>query len=98
MTQEGSTMAHVFVHGGSSRRNSENRLARDARGQRPCVAPWALVVTGLAVTLASAAGAHAQQPASAATPYAGAAVPAQQAKPGAEPERLGPPRPAGEGA
>jgi pilus assembly protein CpaC len=82
----------------SGLRNSENRLAQDAEHRRPCAAPWALVVAGLVVALADSSGARAQQPISAATPYAGVAVPAQQAKPGAEPERLGAPRPAGEGA
>jgi pilus assembly protein CpaC len=82
--------------GPGGHRNSEDRLAQDAGTWRPCAAPWALVVTGLVVTLALSSGARGQQPVGAASPYAAAAVPAQQAKPGAEPERVGAPRQAGE--
>src|SRR6266567_2394145 len=91
-------MAHVLVQDGrSGHRNSENRLARNARGPRPFAAPWALMVTGLVAMLANSSAACAQQQGGLVTPYAGASVPAQPPKPGAEPERLGAPRQAGEG-
>src|SRR5260221_14670451 len=90
MTQEGSTMAHRLVQGGrGGHRYSENRLARDAKGPSPCAAPWALVVTGLIVTLAGASGGRGQQPPPALSPFARALVPAQ---PPRQPERLGQPR------
>src|SRR5262249_50120609 len=90
--------AHVLVRGGrSGHRNSENRLARDAKGRRLCAAPWALVVTGLVIALADSSVASGQQPVGSMSPYAGATVPAQQAKPG-EPERVGAPKAARDGA
>jgi pilus assembly protein CpaC len=95
MTQEGSTMAHEIESGGRiGHRNSESRLARDARGPRPCAAPWALVVTGLAISFVGVSGAFGQQTQGRAlSPYAGAAVAAQQAAPAAQQQPLGMPRP-----
>ena len=90
-------MAHVLEQGGrTGHRNSENRLARDARGLRLRAAPLALVVTGLAVTLTGAPRAGGQQPGGLLSPYAGTAAPAQLAKAAAQPERLAQPRPVGE--
>jgi pilus assembly protein CpaC len=92
-------MAHEYVQGGrTGQRKSENRLAWNARGPSPCAAPWALVVTGLAVALMGSSLVCAQQPAGALSPYGGATVPHQPAKPAAEPERVGAPRPQGEAA
>jgi pilus assembly protein CpaC len=96
MTQEGSTMAHAIKQDGQiGRRDSEKGLARDANaaplakatGARQ--ASWALLVTGLALGLASSAPAWGQQSATRPWTPVGKPLAAAQPAPGGGAEAPG---------